>query len=174
MHAVDHFRRDSIPNVLFLCTGNSARSLLAERMISDLSEGRFRGFSAGSHPAGRPHPIALEVLRERGHDVVGCRSKSWNEFAGPGRPLFAFVFTLCDDAEHETCPVWPGRPANAHWGIEDPAACTGDDDEVRRAFRQAYDTLWRRIELFLDLPFEELGEDELVLRLQAIGRLDDD
>jgi arsenate reductase len=160
-------------DVLFLCTGNSARSLLAERLLEDRSLGRFRGHSAGSRPTGCPHPIAIAVLAERGHDTKTCRSKSWDEFALPGGADLDFVITLCDDAMGESCPSWPGRPANAHWGMVDPASCRGEDDQVREAFVQAYDTLWRRIQLLMAVPVAQLGERELEERLQAIGLADD-
>jgi protein-tyrosine-phosphatase len=138
-------------HVLFLCTGNSARSILAEALANDPSVGggRLRGHSAGSHPKGQVHPLALETLRERGHPVDGLRSKSWDEFAGPDAPAMDFIFTVCDHAAAEPCPFWPGRPVTAHWGMPDPAAIEGTDEERRRAFRDTYDTLRQRITEFV-------------------------
>ena len=136
-------------NVLFLCTGNSARSILAEVILNRLGAGRYRAFSAGSHPRGEVHPAALALLRERGEDTRGLRSKSWDEFARPGAPHMHFVFTVCDAAADEACPLWPGQPVTAHWGIEDPAAFVGPPDEQRHAFQRAYERLERRIEQFV-------------------------
>ena len=156
-------------NVLFLCTGNSARSILAESILGAADPARFRGFSAGSFPAGRVNPLALELLRERGYPVEGLRSKSWNEFASPGAPALDFVFTVCDNAAGEACPVWPGRPATAHWGVADPAAVRGTDEEMRGAFREAFAVLKRRIDLFASLPFGKLDGLALRERLREIG-----
>jgi arsenate reductase len=136
-------------NVLFLCTGNSARSILAEVILNRLGRGRFRGWSAGSHPKGEVHPAALELLRENGDDVRGLRSKPWDEFARPDAPRMDFVFTVCDSAAGESCPLWPGQPVTAHWGVEDPAAYVGSAEGRRSAFRRAHQILQQRIELFL-------------------------
>jgi protein-tyrosine-phosphatase len=157
-------------NVLFLCTGNSARSILAEALLDRLGEGRFRAFSAGSHPKGRVHAMALEILHERGHDTSLLRSKSWDEFAEPGAPELDFVFTVCDDAAGEACPIWPGRPITAHWGMEDPAAFEGPSDEQRWRFRRTYLELMHRIELFTVLPIEALETLALQARIDEIGR----
>jgi len=159
-------------NVLFLCTGNSARSILAEAITNYLivGQGRFRGFSAGSHPKGAVNPHALDLLREQGLSVEGLRSKSWDEFAGPEAPVMDFVFTVCDQAAAEACPYWPGQPVTAHWGLPDPAAVEGSDDEIRRAFRDAFLVLKRRIELLASLPLEGLSGLALKERLAQIGR----
>jgi len=159
-----------IHNVLFLCTGNSARSILGEAILNHLGRGRFRGFSAGSHPNGQVNPLALEEIRRMGLPDDGYRSKSWDEFAVPGAPAMDFVFTVCDSAAAEACPVWPGHPVTAHWGIEDPAAVTGSEDQRRQAFRQAALVLWRRIELFLNLPLEKLDHLARKSRAAEIGR----
>jgi len=158
-----------IYHVLFLCTGNSARSILAEAILSRIGAGRFRAFSAGSHPKGEVHPLALELLRELGYDMSGCRSKSWDELAQPGAPALDFVFTVCDHAAGELCPVWPGCPITAHWGIEDPAAFQGPPDEQRRLFRRVYRELERRIALFAQLGIESLDRPGLQARLNEIG-----
>jgi protein-tyrosine-phosphatase len=160
---------DRIYNVLFLCTGNSARSILAEAILNQQGMGRFRAYSAGSHPKGDVHPAALALLDELGHDTGGYRSKSWDEFAAPGAPLLDFVFTVCDNAAGEICPAWPGQPMTAHWGIEDPAAVEGDGQ--RQAFWNAYNQLRRRIELFLALPLDSIDELSLRNRLKDIGQL---
>jgi protein-tyrosine-phosphatase len=157
-------------NVLFLCTGNSARSILAEAIVQRLGAGRFRGFSAGSHPRGEVHPMALALLREQGDDTTGMRSKSWDEFARPGAPIMDFVFTVCDSAAGETCPLWPGQPVTAHWGVEDPAAFVGSPEEQRRAFQRAYQVLERRIELLTLLNLESLDRLSLKRRLTEIGK----
>ena len=143
-------------NVLFLCTGNSARSILAEVLIEHWSKGRFKGHSAGSFPKGAVHPTALELLEKLHLPIRGLRSKSWNEFARPGAPLMDFVFTVCDQAAGEVCPVWPGNPVTAHWGVSDPAAVQGTEAEQRRAFREVYVVLENRIKLFVALPIEKL------------------
>jgi len=158
-------------NVLFLCTGNSARSILAEAMLNHLGQGRFRAFSAGSHPKGEVHPFALELLQKNRLPVTEMRSKSWDEFARPEAPQLDFVFTVCDSAAGETCPLWPGQPMTAHWGIEDPAAVEGSDEEKRRAFFQAYMQLNRRIAQFVSLPIAKLDRLSLQAKLREIGDL---
>ena len=160
--------------MLFLCTGNSARSILAERLLELRGSGRFRGFSAGSHPKGAVHPLALELLRGLHVPVEGLRSKSWDEFAAPGAPPVDLVITVCDDAAGETCPVWPGGPLAAHWGIDDPAAVAGSEAEKRRAFERAYRALDRRIGALVELPIAELDRARLLDRIAAIGRHDDE
>jgi arsenate reductase len=161
---------ETVRNVLFLCTGNSARSIIAEAVMNHLGRGRFKAYSAGSHPTGAVNPFALEVLRRMHFPIADPRSKSWDEFAVPGAPPFHFVFTVCDKAAGETCPVWPGQPATAHWGVDDPAAVTGSDEEKLEAFKNTLVTLTRRIELFLSLPMEKLDRLSLQKRLAAIGK----
>ena len=158
---------DKSYNVLFLCTGNSARSILAEAILKREGEGRFHSFSAGSYPKGEVHPAALDLLRELSIQTEGLRSKSWDEFAAEGAPPLDFVFTVCDNAAGETCPVWPGQPMTAHWGIEDPAAVEGESQE--RAFHYAYLAMQRRIRLFLALPLASIDEMSLTHRLRDIG-----
>jgi protein-tyrosine-phosphatase len=160
-------------NVLFLCTGNSARSILAEAILNREGRGRFNAYSAGSHPTGEVHPMALQTLGEMGFLTEGYRSKDWNEFATEGSPELNFVFTVCDNAAGELCPVWPGQPMTAHWGIEDPAAVDGDVERQRRAFRDAFVFLQRRISLFLALPLESIDELSLQTKLREIGRTRD-
>ena len=162
-------------NVLFLCTGNSARSIMAEALINDLSlgQGKFVGFSGGSHPRGLVDPMALEQLAQHHLPVEALRSKSWDEFAVPGAPPLHFVFTVCDQAAGETCPVWSGQPMTAHWGVPDPAAVTSSADDRRRAFRDTFFVLRRRIELFACLPFDRLTRLALQERLDAIGTTTD-
>jgi arsenate reductase (thioredoxin) len=157
-------------NVLFLCTGNSARSILAEALMNHWGRGRFRGFSAGSHPKGVVHPIALELLAHMKLPTEGARSKSWEEFAKPGAPRMDFVFTVCDNAAAETCPVWPGQPMSAHWGVADPAAVEGDDKTKWLAFRDAFRALENRIRIFTELPIASLDRIKLKEKLDAIGR----
>jgi arsenate reductase (thioredoxin) len=157
-------------NVLFLCTGNSARSVLAEAILNKLGQGKFRAYSAGSQPKGEVNPQTINLLKGLGYDTSALSSKSWNEFAKPGAPQFDFIFTVCDDNAGETCPVWPGKPATAHWGIADPAAMRGSEVEVARAFRDAYRYLSRRIELFTALPIRPLDEISLSAKLKEIGR----
>lgn len=159
---------DRTYNVLFLCTGNSARSILAEALLKRWGQGRFNAFSAGSHPKGSVHPLALELLQKQGLPTEGLRSKAWDEFAAPGAPRLDFVFTVCDRAAAEVCPVWPGQPMTAHWGVEDPAAVTGD--AAQRAFRHAYHALEARIRLFVSLPIAKLEGMKLKQRLEEIGR----
>jgi protein-tyrosine-phosphatase len=154
-------------NVLFLCTGNSARSILAEAILNAQGMGRFRAFSAGSFPKGQVHPAAIALLKELDYDTGGFRSKSWEEFSGPGAPPLDFVFTVCDNAAGEVCPVWPGQPMTAHWGIEDPAAVEGESQA--QAFWNAYQQLQRRIQLFLALPLDDIDELSLQNRLKGIG-----
>ena len=161
---------EAVYEVLFLCTGNSARSILAEAILERTGQGRFRVHSAGSHPRGEVHPLALELLRERGHATGGLRSKSWDEFARPGAPELDFVFTVCDGAAGEACPVWPGQPVTAHWGLPDPAAHPGPPDEQRWAFRRAYQVLQRRIEIFASLRLDSLDRLRLARRLAEIGK----
>ena len=160
---------DRVYNVLFLCTGNSARSILAEAILNRDGKGRFRAFSAGSQPKTQVNPYALTLLRKAGYDTSAMRSKSWNEFAQPGAPQLDFVFTVCDNAAGETCPFWPGQPMTAHWGIPDPAAATGTEAEIGVAFNDAYRMLKRRIELFLALPIDKLDRMVLGARLKEIG-----
>lgn len=165
-------KRSKVYNVLFLCTGNSARSILAEALIGRLGEGRFRGFSAGSHPKGAVHPMALELLQSLGYSTEGYRSKGWEEFARPGAPELDFVFTVCDNAAGEVCPIWPGSPVTAHWGIPDPAAAEGDDVARKRAFVSAYRMLEKRIGLLTSLHIEGLDHLALKRKMEAIGDLD--
>jgi len=160
-------------NVLFLCTGNSARSIMAEAVLNRASRGNFRAFSAGSRPKGQVHPYTLDLLRKLHFDVSGLRSKSWNEFAGPDAPKLDFVFTVCDNAANETCPVWPSQPMTAHWGVPDPAAAAGNAAEVRLAFADALRMLTNRINIFVSLPLRSLDELSLQNRLRAIGRMKD-
>lgn len=157
-------------NVLFLCTGNSARSILAEALLNAIGAPRFRAYSAGSHPAGAVNPFAIELLAKNSFPVDGLRSKSWNEFAKPEAPPMDFVFTVCDNAAGEVCPVWPGQPISAHWGIDDPAAVTGDDEEKRKAFFLAFNRLQHRISTFVNLPLATLDRIALKSRLDEIGR----
>jgi arsenate reductase len=157
-------------NVLFLCTGNSARSILAEAYLNSIGRGRFRAHSAGSHPTGKVNPFALELLSKHKLDVGGLRSKNWDEFAAAGAPQMDFVLTVCDSAAGETCPLWPGRPITAHWGVEDPAAVQGSDEEKRRAFLQAFTHLATRIKLFVNLPFEKLEQQVLQTKVRGIGK----
>jgi arsenate reductase (thioredoxin) len=157
-------------NVLFLCTGNSARSVLAEGILGHRADGRFRAYSAGSRPVGRVNPLALDLLRQARIPTDGLRSKSWDEFAAPGAPPLDFVFTVCDSAAGEVCPLWPGQPMTAHWGLPDPAAVQGTDAEKERAFRETYVMLDRRIGLFTSLPIASLDRLTLGERVREIGR----
>ncbi|HUI99944.1 MAG TPA: arsenate reductase ArsC [Usitatibacter sp.] len=161
--------RKTPQHVLFLCTGNSARSIMAEAVLNALGGGRFRGFSAGSHPKGRVHPIALEVLARAGYSTSGLRSKDWTEFTGPDAPRVDFVITLCDSAAREACPAFPGKFVRAHWGLPDPAAVEGSEEAELRAFLEALSTLRRRIQRFTSLPFASVARDALVPELRAIG-----
>ena len=160
-----------IRNVLFLCTGNTARSVLAEGLLRHLGAGRFDAFSAGSQPKGVVNPFALETLAAHGCPTDGFRSKSWNELAGPGAAHMDFIFTVCDNAAGEACPLWPGRPISAHWGIADPAAVEGSDADKRQAFEMAWVSLRERIQAFLALPIDALPPDELAGRLAGIGQI---
>jgi arsenate reductase (thioredoxin) len=160
---------DNVYHVLFLCTGNSARSILAESLINHWGRGRFIGHSAGSLPKGKVHPIALELLRHLKLPTEGMRSKSWDEFAKPGAPQLDFVFTVCDNAAAESCPVWPGQPMTAHWGVADPAAVEGSDADKWLAFRHAFHELESRIRIFTSLPIASLDRVRLHERLRAIG-----
>ena len=157
-------------NVLFLCTGNSARSIIAEAILNRAGRGRFKAFSAGSQPKGKINPRTLDLLRKFNYDVSTLRSKSWTEFAKPGAPDIDFVFTVCDNAAGESCPLWPGQPITAHWGIPDPAAASGTQAEIALAFKDAYRMLNRRIDLFLALPIEKLDRLVLTTQLKEIGR----
>jgi arsenate reductase len=157
-------------NVLFLCTGNSARSIMAEALLNHGGKGRFAAFSAGSHPSGQPRPEALRQIVSAGMPVAGLRSKSWDEFAATGAPHLDFVFTVCDDAAREQCPHWPGQPMTAHWGIADPAAVKGTPEEITRAFRDAFVILDRRIGLFLSLPLATLDRLAIKHEVDRIGR----
>ncbi|HEX2726967.1 MAG TPA: arsenate reductase ArsC [Beijerinckiaceae bacterium] len=163
---------DPVRNVLFLCTGNSARSILAEGILRKDGAGRFNAFSAGSQPKGTINPFAIKVLGAMDYPTDGCRSKTWDEFALPGAPAMDFVFTVCDQAAGEACPVWPGHPATAHWGIEDPALVEGADIEKERAFVQAAKYLKNRISVFLNLPLASLDALSLERRLKDIGNLE--
>ncbi len=158
-------------NVLFLCTGNSARSILAESILTHVGNGRFKAFSAGSHPSGTVNPFVLELLEKQRLPTEGLRSKGWDEFATPDAPKLDFVFTVCDNAAGEVCPVWPGQPMTAHWGIEDPAAVEGTDEAKRRAVSAASRMLGRRIAIFTSLPFAKLDSLSLQKQLNAIGDL---
>lgn len=157
-------------NVLFLCTGNSARSILAEAYLNSAGRGRFTAYSAGSHPAGKVNPLALELLEKNRVPTGGLRSKSWDEFARPGAPKIDFVVTVCDNAAGEACPLWPGQPITAHWGVADPAAASGTDAERRKAFLRAFTELSTRINLLLALPVDSLDRGALKNRLDQIGR----
>lgn len=157
-------------NVLFLCTGNSARSILGEALMNEIGKGRFRGYSAGSFPKGEVHPMALDLLKTSGHDVSGLRSKSWDEFSVPGAPQMDFIFTVCDNAANEVCPIWPGHPMTAHWGLPDPAAVVENEVEQRLAFADTYRMLGNRIRAFASLPIRALDELTLQNRLHDIGK----
>lgn len=162
---------DKLQNVLFICTGNSARSIMAEGILNKLGQGRFQAWSAGSQPKGAVHPMALEVLEQLGMAQADFRSKSWNEFAAPDAPEMNFVFTVCDNAAGEVCPVWPGQPVTSHWGVYDPAAMEGSDDRKRQAFLDVAQILKRRIELMASLPAESLASLSIQAQLNAIGKI---
>jgi arsenate reductase (thioredoxin) len=159
-------------NVLFLCTGNSARSIMAEAILDKIGAGKFRAYSAGSKPQGRVNRHAVELLQNLGYETSGFRSKSWGEFARPGAPPLDFVFTVCDNAAGETCPVWPGHPMTAHWGVSDPAEATGSPAEIGLAFKDAYRMLFQRIGVFTALPVRSLDHLSLQNRLREIGRME--
>jgi arsenate reductase len=163
---------DRVYNMLFLCTGNSARSILAESIVNHRGGGRFRGFSAGSQPRGEVHPYALDLLRSLRMPLEGLRSKSWDEFVPAGAPEMNFIFTVCDNAAGEACPIWPGKPMTAHWGVSDPAAVEGNEITRRAAFRQAFAALDHRISIFLSLPMTSLDRLALQAKLHAIGLAD--
>ncbi len=158
-------------NALFLCTGNSARSILAEAILNHVGKGQFHAYSAGSHPGGKVNPLAIELLAKQGLAVADLRSKSWDEFAAPEAPHLDFVFTVCDNAAGEVCPIWPGQPMTAHWGIEDPAAVEGSDADKRKAFTKAFAEMNRRISLFTSLPIAKLDALAIKRELEQIGRL---
>src|SRR6186713_2636611 len=157
-------------NVLFLCTHNSARSVIAECVLNRLGKGRFKAYSAGSQPSGRVHPFALDLLKNLKYETKELRSKSWQEFAEPGAPQLDFIFTVCDDAANETCPVWPGQPMSAHWGLPDPSRAEGSETERRLAFADTHRMLNQRISIFLSLPLASLDKMSLRRRLDEIGR----
>jgi arsenate reductase len=157
-------------NVLFLCTGNSARSIMAEALLNQKNKNNFTAYSAGSHPSGTPRPEALSQLQSAGISIEGLRSKSWDEFAAPGAPHLDFVFSVCDNAANEVCPYWPGQPMTAHWGIPDPAAVKGTPEEIARAFRDAFVVLDRRIGLFLSLPLATLEQLAIQQEIEKIGK----
>lgn len=163
---------DQIYNVLFLCTGNSARSILGEAILNREGAGKFRGFSAGSQPKGAVHPLSLTVLADMGYPTVGLRSKSWDEFAKAEAPKMDFIFTVCDNAAGEVCPLWPGQPMTAHWGLEDPAAAEGSDVEKKSAFVQAAKFMLNQISVFVNLPLKSLDYLSLRNRLNSIGAMD--
>ncbi|MBN9309757.1 arsenate reductase ArsC [Devosia sp.] len=162
---------DRVYNALFLCTGNSARSILGEALLNHVGGDRFRAYSAGSHPKGQVHPMTLEVLAAAGISTEGLRSKAWDEFAGPDAPKMDFVFTVCDQAAGEACPIWPGQPLTAHWGIEDPAAVQGPDFKQRAAFEAALGYMRNRIGAFISLPLDSIDRLTLTGRLRGIGAM---
>lgn len=156
-------------NVLFLCTGNSARSIMAEALVTTMGKGRFKGFSAGSKPGGKVNPFAIEMVKKTGYPLENLRSKSWDEFAAPDAPHMDFIITVCDNAAGEVCPCWPGHPATAHWGFADPAAVAGTDDEKRRAFERIFGQIMTRMKTFVDLPVEMLEKHVIQQELRKIG-----
>jgi protein-tyrosine-phosphatase len=162
--------KDRPLNVLFLCTHNSARSIVAECVMNRLGGSKFKGYSAGSHPRGQVHPYALDLMQRLNYDTSNLRSKSWEEFAAPGAPELDFVFTVCDDAANETCPVWPGQPMSAHWGLADPSAVEGNESEKRFAFADTHRMLYQRVGIFVSLPLASLDKLSLQRRLDDIGR----
>jgi len=163
---------DKIYSVLFLCTGNSARSIMAEALLNAMGRGRFKAYSAGSCPKGEVHPMAKELVEKNRLPVADLRSKSWDEFARPGSPQLDFVFTVCGNAAGEVCPIWPGQPMTAHWGIPDPAAATGSPEQVRKAFFTAYNQISNRLSIFVNLPLANLDRLALQRELDEIGRID--
>jgi arsenate reductase len=162
---------NNVYHVLFLCTGNSARSILAEALLNQWGQGRFHGYSAGSHPTGKVNPLALEILQRHGFPTEGLRSKAWDEFAVPGAPTMDFVFTVCDNAANEVCPVWPGQPMTAHWGVADPAAVDGSELEKIQAFREAFRVLEKRIKVFVSVPVQLLDKIKLKKEIDQIGKI---
>jgi protein-tyrosine-phosphatase len=160
-----------VTTVLYLCTGNSARSIMAEAIMNKEGAGRFQAFSAGSVPAGLVNPFVLELLKAKGCALEGLRSKSWDEFSGGSAPDFDFVFTVCDNAAAEVCPLWPGRPMTAHWGLRDPAAVTGSDADKRAAFAAAFDEIANRVRAFMKLPLDSLGQSALQREIEALGEM---
>lgn len=160
---------DKTYNVLFLCTGNSARSIMAEALATSLGQGRFKGFSAGSKPTGKVNPFAIEKAGAIGYPVDGLRSKSWDEFAGPDAPPMDIIITVCDDAAGEACPLWPGHPATAHWGFEDPAAAEGSDDKKRAEFERVFQQIRTRMQLFLALPWDSMDNETVRAAVRRIG-----
>ena len=162
---------NKVYNVLFLCTGNSARSILAEALLNQWEQGKFHGYSAGSHPTGKVNPLALEILQRHGFPTKGLRSKAWDEFAVPGAPTMDFVFTVCDNAANEVCPVWPGQPMTAHWGVADPAAVDGSELEKIQAFRDAFRLLEKRIKVFVSVPVQLLDKIKLKKEVDQIGKI---
>ncbi|GGY67209.1 arsenate reductase ArsC [Pseudoduganella albidiflava] len=161
---------EKVYNVLFLCTGNAVRSIMAEALVATMGNGRFRGFSAGSHPAGSVDPLALEQIRPTGYPLDQLRSKSWDEFAEPGAPEMDFIFTVCDDAAGEACPYWPGHPITAHWDVEDPAAATGTEEHRRAAYHQAFHQIRARMGIFVSLPLHMLEKNAIHQHVTDIGR----
>lgn len=161
---------NEIYNVLFICTGNSARSIMAEAIMNKLGHGRFRAFSAGSNPAGKVNPSAIELLERNRFNTEGLRSKNWNEFAGKDAPQMDFVLTVCDKAAGEVCPIWPGQPMSAHWGVPDPVSVEGTDEQIRKAFSDVFMTLNRRIAIFLALPIDKIDQLTLKNELSRIGK----
>lgn len=161
---------EKVFNILILCTGNSARSIMAEALINTMGEGRFRAYSAGSFPAGRVNPFAIEQVAATGYATANLRSKSWDEFAQPDSPAMDFIVTVCDNAAGEACPVWPGRPISAHWGFEDPAALEGPDEAKRAAFQKVFRQIMGRVKLFINLPLSVLDNGTIQREMQAIGR----
>lgn len=161
--------QDKVYNVLFLCTGNSARSIMAEALVTTMGKGRFKGYSAGSQPNGAVNPFAIEQVAATGYPVEGLRSKSWDEFGAPEAPQMDFIFTVCDNAAGETCPYWPGHPMSAHWGFEDPAAVTGTDEEKREAFHRIFRQIMARMSIFVSLPLNMLEKNAIQHEIQTIG-----
>jgi arsenate reductase (thioredoxin) len=160
---------EKIYNVLFLCTGNSARSIMAEALVTTMGKGRFRGFSAGSHPGGKANPFAVEQVKATGYPIDNLRSKSWDEFAAPDAPQMDFIITVCDNAAGEICPVWPGHPVSAHWGFEDPAAVEGTDEEKRAVFSKVFKQIMSRMNTFVNLPVHMLDKNAIRTEMQKIG-----
>jgi arsenate reductase len=161
---------DKTYNVLFLCTGNSARSIMAEALVSTMGKGRFRGFSAGSHPGGTVNPFAIEQVMATGYPIENLRSKNWDEFTGPDTPHMDFIITVCDNAAGETCPIWPGHPLSAHWGFEDPAAVVGTDEEKREVFHRIFRQIMARVNAFVSLPLHMLEKNAIQQEIKTIGK----